>query len=185
MKAGTLKDRITLQKQTPSGGDDSWGQPSEWIDEARVWASIEAEAGTEASHNFHVAEESYVAIWHRYLAAAEKNRELFESHGVGLIVVRPKSAAIVFRSKDLIFRVARSHKATFYQRLVGGYRLEGLPRSACFRGERFGREDQRPTYGYHPRCSRCALNDKTSDRPADRDDSQREAGAYVRLHLDR
>ena len=74
----------------------------------------------QASHNFHVAEESYVAIWHRYLAAAEKNRELFESYGVGLIVVRPKSAAIVFRSKDLIFRVARSHKATFYQRLVGG-----------------------------------------------------------------
>lgn len=72
----------------------------------------------QASHNFHVADESYVAIWHRYLSAAEKNRELFQNYGVGLMVVHPKSASIVFPSHDHVYRIARTNKAEFYKQLV-------------------------------------------------------------------
>ena len=72
----------------------------------------------QASNNFHVSDESYVAIWHRYLLLADKNRALFEHYGVGLIVVRPKSASIVLPSKDRVYRVARSSKAAFYKQLI-------------------------------------------------------------------
>jgi hypothetical protein len=72
----------------------------------------------QAANNFHVAEESYVAIWHRYLPAAQKNRELFEAYGVGLIVVREKTASVVFGSKDRLVRIARAKKADFYRKLA-------------------------------------------------------------------
>ena len=73
----------------------------------------------QASHNFHVAEQSYVAIWHRYLPAVERNRTLFETYGVGIIVVRGRSAVIHAKSCDLVHRIARDHKAAFYKGLIG------------------------------------------------------------------
>ena len=86
MKAGTLRDRITLQKQTPSGGDDSYGPPSEWIDDSRVWASVKAEAGTEGAGDHGVMTAVTYTIKTRFVSGiTTQNRVVWK--GVTLDIV--------------------------------------------------------------------------------------------------
>jgi SPP1 family predicted phage head-tail adaptor len=68
MRAGTLKDRITFQRQAPSGSDDSWGPTSGWFTEARVWASVQAEAGTEGAGDHGVMTAVTYTIKTRFVA---------------------------------------------------------------------------------------------------------------------
>lgn len=47
MKAGTLRDRITIQRKT--GQVDTDGQPIDaWEDVAKVWANVRHQSGSEA-----------------------------------------------------------------------------------------------------------------------------------------
>ena len=47
MRAGTLNERITLQRMAE--GKDAWGQPLEgWVDVARLWANVRFLSGVEA-----------------------------------------------------------------------------------------------------------------------------------------
>ncbi len=47
MRAGTLNERITLQRMAE--GQDAWGQPLEgWVDVARLWANVRFLSGVEA-----------------------------------------------------------------------------------------------------------------------------------------
>lgn len=45
LRAGTLRDRITIQRKTAIG--DGWNQPQTdgWIDHAKVWANVEHRSG--------------------------------------------------------------------------------------------------------------------------------------------
>lgn len=72
----------------------------------------------QATHNLQIAERAYVALWHDFLPRAEKNRDILEQYGVGLISVTPGSATIVFESRDKVSRVARLHKPDFYRMLL-------------------------------------------------------------------
>ena len=47
MKAGTLNNRITIQRRT--GGEDAWGAPlpAGWEDVAQVWANVRHVSGSE------------------------------------------------------------------------------------------------------------------------------------------
>lgn len=72
----------------------------------------------QATHNLQIAERTYVALWHKFVHRAEKNRELLERYGVGLISVRARSAEIVFESHDRVSRVSRSNKPEFYKMLL-------------------------------------------------------------------
>lgn len=49
MRAATLRSRLAFQKQIAGGGDASWGSALEWVEFARVWGSVQAEAGTETA----------------------------------------------------------------------------------------------------------------------------------------
>ncbi len=60
MKAGQLRDRITLQRRKPGG---SLGQPSNtWEDVATVWANIRFGTGAEAIRSGQVASTAKVSI---------------------------------------------------------------------------------------------------------------------------
>jgi hypothetical protein len=76
------------------------------------------EAVWQAIHNLQIAEQAYVALWHEYVHRAERQQELLESYGIGLISVRPRSADFVFESRDRVSRVARLHKPEFYRLLL-------------------------------------------------------------------
>lgn len=68
MRAGTLKHRVTLQRQTPSGGDATWAAPTTWVDEHRVWASVQADAGAESKADNAVMTAVSYTIRIRFLA---------------------------------------------------------------------------------------------------------------------
>lgn len=48
LHAGTLRDRIKLQRQ--AGGKDGWGTPlpADWVDVAPLWANVRHLSGTSA-----------------------------------------------------------------------------------------------------------------------------------------
>ena len=72
----------------------------------------------QATINFQIAKESYIAIWHKYLSRIEKHTELLDQYGVGLISVGPKSAKIVKNSMSKVIKLPRSHKKDFYANLI-------------------------------------------------------------------
>lgn len=68
--------------------------------------------------DFQIAKESYIAIWYRYLPRVEKNKELLDKYGVGLICVREKSAKIVVRSSERVHKIPKEVKREFYAKLI-------------------------------------------------------------------
>lgn len=68
--------------------------------------------------NFQAAEQSYIAIWHKYVGAVQRSEHLLSAHGVGLISVRAGRAEIIRPSKDRVHRIAREHKQFFYEELI-------------------------------------------------------------------
>lgn len=72
----------------------------------------------QATINFQIAKESYIAIWYKYLPRVEKHAELLDHYGVGLISVGPKSAKIVKNSVSRVIKLPRSHKREFYANLA-------------------------------------------------------------------
>lgn len=76
--------------------------------ESRTWA-IEVKicdwkgALRQAFQNKIACDRSYVAIWHKYSHRALNNRDLFESMGIGLIVINADySANIQINPEDLV-----------------------------------------------------------------------------------
>jgi hypothetical protein len=72
----------------------------------------------QAAHNFHLAERSYIAIWHTSAARIAGVGHLFEHYGVGVIIVGPRSATILMESQDKLPRIARRAKRDFYSSLL-------------------------------------------------------------------
>jgi hypothetical protein len=68
--------------------------------------------------NLQMAQESYVAIWHRYEDRVLKHRQLMDQYGVGLIVVDGLAARTIFRSNGRPKRIRRDQKKSFYKTLV-------------------------------------------------------------------
>lgn len=68
MRAGTLRERITLQKLVEGGGDAAWTTPREWVDGHRVWAGVVAASGGEKSGADGVLSSVSYTIRVRYLA---------------------------------------------------------------------------------------------------------------------
>lgn len=66
------------------------------------WVAVELKvrnwknALIQAAINHQLVDKSYVALWHRQMPAALRNRDVFEKYQVGLIEVGPDSARIVF-----------------------------------------------------------------------------------------
>lgn len=50
MNAGTLKDRVTIQRYT-ADVDPAWGATPGWTDITEVWADVTPTGGTEKSDN--------------------------------------------------------------------------------------------------------------------------------------
>lgn len=68
--------------------------------------------------NFQMAKRSYVAVWHKYVQRVERESDLLNKYGVGLISVGPKSAKIVIPSQDKIQRTSRKEKVVSYKSLI-------------------------------------------------------------------
>jgi SPP1 family predicted phage head-tail adaptor len=47
MLAGKLRERVTFEKLVPAGGDADWGDPTAWIGDGTVWASVTPNNGNE------------------------------------------------------------------------------------------------------------------------------------------
>lgn len=67
MRAGTLRERVTLQKLVSDGGDADWAKSKAWVDGYRVWGSVQAEAGGESSKGDGVVSSVTYTIRVRYL----------------------------------------------------------------------------------------------------------------------
>jgi hypothetical protein len=69
-----------------------------------AWIAIELKirnwkgALWQAIVNTQLVDRSFVAMWHTNIGCAERQRQLFEHYGVGLIAVRRDGASIVFDS---------------------------------------------------------------------------------------
>ena len=72
----------------------------------------------QATVNYQIADESYIAIWHDYVERALRRAELLRHYRVGLISVREKSARIVLPAYNRIHRLARRKKKDFYAALA-------------------------------------------------------------------
>lgn len=48
LRAGSLKDRITIQRKTGAADEDGTPLPSGWEDLAKVWANVRHLSGSEA-----------------------------------------------------------------------------------------------------------------------------------------
>lgn len=64
--------------------------------------------------NLQAADCSYIAIWTEFVHRALAHEDMCRAHGVGLIEVGEKSAKILFKSEDRIYRVSRESKRDFY-----------------------------------------------------------------------
>lgn len=71
------------------------------------WISVELKvrdwktALWQAALNIHLADRSYVALWHTSTPSALSNRELFQSYGVGIVSVSRSQASIVLDGRCL------------------------------------------------------------------------------------
>ena len=72
----------------------------------------------QATINFQLCNQSYIALWHQWVHRVENHLDLLEEYGVGLIVVRPRVAEFVRASQDRVIRIARKHKPQFYRLLA-------------------------------------------------------------------
>ena len=72
----------------------------------------------QATVNFQIVQESYIAIWHKYVHRVEKRLHILQDYGVGLIVVEHDVARIVLRSKEPPRRIPLSLKEKWYRGLV-------------------------------------------------------------------
>ena len=68
--------------------------------------------------NFQMAKQSYIAMWHKYAQRAQKQRDLLQQYGVGLISVGPRSAKIIIPSQEKAQGTWRGGKKDFYKSLV-------------------------------------------------------------------
>ena len=68
--------------------------------------------------NFQMAKRSYIAVWHKYVQRVERESDLLNKYGVGLISVGPKSAKIVIPSQDKIQGTSRKEKVVSYKSLI-------------------------------------------------------------------
>jgi len=68
--------------------------------------------------NFQMAKRSYIAVWHKYVQRVERESDLLNKYGVGLISVGPKSAKIVIPSHDKIQGTSRKEKGVSYKSLI-------------------------------------------------------------------
>jgi len=72
----------------------------------------------QATINFQIAKQSYIAIWHKYVQRVEKGSDLLKQYGVGLISVGPKSAKIIIPSQDKVEVTPREEKGVLYKSLI-------------------------------------------------------------------
>ncbi len=72
----------------------------------------------QATINFQMAKQSYIAIWHRYIQRVEKQAHLLKQYGVGLISVEPKRAKIIIRSQKKVLRISKEEKRELYRNLI-------------------------------------------------------------------
>ena len=68
--------------------------------------------------NFQMANRSYIAVWHKYVQRVEREIDLLNKYGVGLISVGPKSAEIVIPSQDKVEVTPREEKGVLYKSLI-------------------------------------------------------------------
>jgi hypothetical protein len=72
----------------------------------------------QATVNFQVSQESYIALWHRYIHRAEKQMDVLRAYGVGLIVVEYDIARIVLPSTEPVRRIPARRKEAWYRSLL-------------------------------------------------------------------
>jgi hypothetical protein len=72
----------------------------------------------QANVNFQVSNESYIAIWHKYVHRVERHLDVLRAYGIGLIAVERESARIVLQSSEPIRRIPRRHKQSWYLQLL-------------------------------------------------------------------
>lgn len=83
MKAGTLRDRITVQRRLPGGG---LGQPSNaWEDVFKLWANIRYASGSETIRSGQVASKAQVSIRIRWQTGITAEMRVL-SHGVAYAI---------------------------------------------------------------------------------------------------
>ena len=83
----------------------------------------------QAYQNLQVASHSYIAIWHEFAERPTSELESLAQHGLGLIVVGPRSARIALHAKDPTYRIARTSKRAFYAAVANGlHKRVGLRR---------------------------------------------------------
>jgi len=73
----------------------------------------------QATVNFQVSQQSYVALWHQYVHRAQRNSDLFAAYGVGIIAVSSDGARFVLPSHEPVRRIPRSLKQAWYRQLHG------------------------------------------------------------------
>lgn len=73
----------------------------------------------QASVNWQVCDESYIAIWHKFAHRATKRIDLLNVYGVGLIVVDRTSARVLLPSVPAPRRIPLNAKGIWYRQLLG------------------------------------------------------------------
>lgn len=72
----------------------------------------------QAFQNKIACDSSYVAIWHEYSHRALNNKELFESMGVGLIIINADYSADI--------QIDPEHRSEIYNPIAYGYLLQSI-----------------------------------------------------------
>jgi hypothetical protein len=72
----------------------------------------------QASVNLQLSHKSYIALWHEHIHCAQRECELLQTYGVGLISVYSDKAEFVIESSDPIRRLSRNIKRDWYKQLI-------------------------------------------------------------------
>jgi hypothetical protein len=71
----------------------------------------------QATVNFQVSQQSYIAMWHKYVHRAQRNIDMFAAYGVGIIAVNSDGARFILPSQAPVRRIPRSLKQAWYRQL--------------------------------------------------------------------
>jgi|SRR3972149_2652767 len=100
-------DLVCVERNAPNTGTSIELKISDW--RRALW---------QATINFQLADQSYIAIWHEYVHRVTREIDLLKTYGVGLIAVYSDAAEFLLGSIDRVQRFSRYAKRSWYQQLL-------------------------------------------------------------------